>query len=136
MHQRQQAQQQRHKQRIIHSWAAVDPFKGEMAIREAKRAICELGMLGFHFHPIMGHFSVNDRQLYPLFETIAELKAPLMIDAGTTGMGAGMPGGMGAKLRHAHPSAIDDLAAARGGAGGGLPELDDHCRAPRLALGR
>jgi predicted TIM-barrel fold metal-dependent hydrolase len=26
-------------------------------------------------------------------------------------MGAGMPGGMGAKLRHAHPSAIDELAA-------------------------
>jgi hypothetical protein len=26
-------------------------------------------------------------------------------------MGAGMPGGMGAKIRHAHPSAIDELAA-------------------------
>ncbi len=34
-----------------------------------------------------------------------------MIDVGTTGMGAGMPGGMGARIRHAHPSAIDDLAA-------------------------
>ena len=34
-----------------------------------------------------------------------------MIDVGTTGMGAGMPGGMGAKIRHAHPSAIDELAA-------------------------
>ena len=34
-----------------------------------------------------------------------------MIDVGTTGMGAGMPGGMGAMLRHAHPSAIDELAA-------------------------
>jgi hypothetical protein len=26
-------------------------------------------------------------------------------------MGAGLPGGMGARIRHAHPSAIDDLAA-------------------------
>ena len=34
-----------------------------------------------------------------------------MIDVGTTGMGAGMPGGMGARIRHAHPAAIDDLAA-------------------------
>ena len=34
-----------------------------------------------------------------------------MIDVGTTGMGAGMPGGMGAKIRHAHPEAIDELAA-------------------------
>jgi hypothetical protein len=35
----------------------------------------------------------------------------VLIDVGTTGMGAGMPGGMGARIRHAHPSAIDNLAA-------------------------
>jgi len=103
--------QTRHPDRIIHSWAAVDPFKGDAAIREATRAIEQLGMLGFHFHPIMGHYAVNDPRLYPLFEEIQRLKAPVMIDVGTTGMGAGMPGGMGAKIRHAHPSAIDELAA-------------------------
>ena len=102
--------QERHPDRIIQSWAAVDPFKGEIAIQQAKKAILELKMLGFHFHPIMGHFAVDDRRLYPLFETINELKVPVMIDVGTTGMGAGMPGGMGARIRHAHPSAIDNLA--------------------------
>jgi len=105
------AMRRRHPERIIQAWAAVDPFKGEAAIREARHAIQDLGMLGFHFHPIMGHFAVNDRQLYPLFEAIHELRVPVMIDVGTTGMGAGMPGGMGAKLRHAHPSALDELAA-------------------------
>jgi len=105
------AMQKRHPKRIIQSWAAVDPFKGESALREARHAIHDLGMLGFHFHPIMGHFAVNDRRFYPLFELINELKVPVMIDVGTTGMGAGMPGGMGAKIRHAHPSAIDELAA-------------------------
>ncbi len=105
------AMQKRHPDRIIHAWAAVDPFKGEIAIQEAKHAITGLGMLGFHFHPIMGHFAVNDRRLYPLFEVINALKVPVMIDVGTTGMGAGMPGGMGAKIRHAHPSCIDELAA-------------------------
>ena len=103
--------QQRHPDRIIQAWAAVDPFKGEIAIQQAKTAITGLGMLGFHFHPIMGHFAVNDRRLYPLFETITALKAPVMIDVGTTGMGAGLPGGLGAKIRHAHPSCIDELAA-------------------------
>jgi uncharacterized protein len=100
----------RHPERIIHAWGAVDPFKGD-ALREAKHAIEDLGMLGFHFHPIMGRFAVNDRRLYPLFEVIDALKVPVMIDVGTTGMGAGMPGGMGAKIRHAHPSSIDELAA-------------------------
>ena len=78
----------------------------------AAHAIQDLpACFGFHFHPIMGHFAVNDRRLYPLFELISELKVPVMIDVGTTGMGAGMPGGMGAKIRHAHPSGIDELAA-------------------------
>jgi len=101
----------RHPDRVIQAWGAVDPFKGEIAIREAKEAIEVHGMLGFHFHPIMGHFAVNDREHYPLFEVINELKAPVMVDVGTTGMGAGIPGGMGAKIRHAHPAAIDELAA-------------------------
>ncbi|MGA7853036.1 MAG: amidohydrolase family protein [Candidatus Acidiferrales bacterium] len=105
------AMQKRHPDRIIQSWASVDPFKGDAAISEATRAIRELGMLGFHFHPIIGHYAVNERALYPLFEVINSLQVPVMIDVGTTGMGAGMPGGMGAKLRHAHPSAIDDLAS-------------------------
>ena len=105
------AMRKRHPGRIIQAWGAVDPFKGEAAIGEAKHAIQDLGMLGFHFHPIMGHFAVNDRRLYPLFEVIHELKVPVMIDVGTTGMGAGMPGGMGAQIRHAHPSALDELAA-------------------------
>ncbi len=96
---------------ILQAWGSVDPFKGDRAIEEAKRAIKDLGMLGFHFHPIMGHFSVDDRKLYPLWETINDLKVPVMIDVGTTGMGAGMPGGLGAVIRHAHPAAVDRLAA-------------------------
>ena len=96
---------------IIQAWGAVDPFKGDRAIEEAKRAVKDLGMLGFHFHPIMGHFSVDDRKLYPLWETINDLKVPVMIDVGTTGMGAGMPGGLGTVIRHAHPAAVDRLAA-------------------------
>ena len=96
---------------ILQAWAAVDPLKGVAAMEEAKKAIVELRMLGFHFHPIMGHFSVDERKLYPLWETINSLKVPVMIDVGTTGMGAGMPGGLGAVIRHAHPAAIDQLAA-------------------------
>lgn len=96
---------------ILQAWGAVDPFKGERAIAEVKKAIKQLRLLGFHFHPIMGHFSVDERRLYPLWETINELKVPVMIDVGTTGMGAGMPGGLGTVIRHAHPAAIDRLAA-------------------------
>ena len=96
---------------IRQAWAAVDPLKGERAIAEAKRAIEDLDLFGFHFHPIMGHFSVDERRFYPLWEVINALRVPVMIDVGTTGMGAGMPGGLGAVIRHAHPAAMDRLAA-------------------------
>ena len=100
----------RYPERIVQGWAAVDPFKPN-AIAEAERAIRDLRLFGFHFHPIMGRFAVNDRRLWPLWEAIDALRVPVMIDVGTTGMGAGMPGGHGAIIRHAHPSAVDELAA-------------------------
>jgi predicted TIM-barrel fold metal-dependent hydrolase len=100
----------RHPERIIQCWGALDPARTNV-LDEAKKAVRQLGFIGFHFHPIMQHFSVDERRYYPLFEQIDELKAAVMIDVGTTGMGAGLPGGMGALIRHAHPASIDRLAA-------------------------
>lgn len=55
---------------FIAAWGAVDPLKGEQAIRDAEDAVKVHGVIGFHFHPIMGHFRVDDPALRPLFETI------------------------------------------------------------------
>jgi predicted TIM-barrel fold metal-dependent hydrolase len=96
---------------IVQAWGAVDPHKGEAAIQEAERAVRDLRVLGFHFHPIMGRYRVDDRALYPLWETIAGLGVPIMVDVGTTGMGAGTPGGLGSRISHAHPMAVDNVAA-------------------------
>jgi len=59
----------------------------------------------------MGRYSVDDARFGPLFGAISDLGVPVMVDVGTTGMGAGMPGGDGAVIRHAHPQAVDALAA-------------------------
>ena len=105
------AMRDRHPDVFVGAWGAVDPLKGQDAVAEAKRAAAEDGVLGFHFHPIMGHFRVDDEAHLPLFEQIAELGLPVMVDVGTTGMGAGLPGGLGARLSDAHPMALDNLAA-------------------------
>ncbi len=110
------AMRDRYPETFVGAWGAVDPLLGDAAIAEAERAAAEDGVLGFHFHPIMGHFQVDDPELAPLFARIADLGLPVMIDVGTTGMGAGLPGGLGARISHAHPLAVDNLAAA-------LPEL-------------
>lgn len=101
----------RHPDVVVQGWAAVDPWKGEQALADAEHAIRDLGLLGFHFHPIMGRFAVDDERLRPLFDLISSLGVPVMVDVGTTGMGAGMPGGMGSRISHAHPMALDNLAA-------------------------
>jgi predicted TIM-barrel fold metal-dependent hydrolase len=96
---------------IIGAWGAVEPFTGRIAIDAARHAVVDLKMLGLHIHPIMQHLSVDDPQCAPLWEELSGLGASVMIDVGMTGMGAGMPGGNGAKTRHAHPAAIDSIAA-------------------------
>jgi hypothetical protein len=101
----------RHPDTFIQAWGTVDPLRGEQAITQAERAVAEHRVLGFHFHPIMGGYSVDNPELQPLFEAIGDLGVPVMIDVGTTGMGAGMAGGAGARIRHAHPLAVDALAA-------------------------
>jgi uncharacterized protein len=107
----------RHPDVVLNAWASVDPWKGPKAIDEAEHAINDLGLIGFHFHPICGGFSVGDPEHRPLFEKIAELGVPVLVDVGTTGMGAGPRGGMGRHLKMARPfPALDDLAAD-------LPEL-------------
>ena len=100
----------RHPKRIIQCWGALDPLKKDV-LDEATKAVKRYGFVGFHFHPIMQHFAVDEPRARPMFERIAELGAAVMIDVGTTGMGAGMPGGHGAIIRHAHPASIDRLAA-------------------------
>jgi predicted TIM-barrel fold metal-dependent hydrolase len=107
----------RHPDVVLNAWASVDPWKGADALREAEHAVKDLGLIGFHFHPICGGFTVDDPRHRPLFEKIAELGVPALIDVGTTGMGAGVAGGLGRHLKMARPfPALDDLAAD-------LPEL-------------
>ena len=96
---------------FIQAWGAVDPLRGDAAIRDAEAAVSDHRVLGFHFHPIMGRFAVDDPALTPLFAAITDLGVPVLIDVGTTGMGAGMAGGNGSLIEHARPLAVDKLAA-------------------------
>jgi len=101
----------RHPGTFAGAWGTVDPLRGEQAVSDAERAVADHRVLGFHFHPIMGRYTVDDPRFGPLFGAISDLGVPVMVDVGTTGMGAGMPGGDGAVIRHAHPQAVDALAA-------------------------
>ena len=95
---------------VLIPFASVDPWKGKAAVRQARRLVTEHGMRGFKFHPSLQAFHPNDRMAYPLYAAIEELGVPVLFHTGQTGIGAGMPGGGGVRLRYSNPMAIDDVA--------------------------
>ena len=99
-------------------FASIDPHKGKLGVREARRLIAEHEVLrGFKFHPNTQAFWPNDRAHYPLYEAIAEAGKIALFHTGQTGIGAGMRGGGGVRLKYSNPMLIDDVAAD-------FPELD------------
>ncbi|MBI5576165.1 MAG: amidohydrolase [Deltaproteobacteria bacterium] len=96
---------------IVGAWASVDPWKGEDAVRELTRAVRDLNMVGVKFQGVAQAFFPNDRRFYPLYEKCVELSVPVQFHTGTTGLGAGTPGGMGLKLKYTQPIHLDDVAA-------------------------
>lgn len=96
---------------VLIPFASIDPHKGKAGVREAKRLINEFGVKGFKFHPTMQGFFPNDRETaYALYEAIEEEGAIALFHTGQTGVGSGMKGGMGMRLKYSNPMHIDDVA--------------------------
>ncbi len=93
------------------AFASIDPHKGMMGVREARRLISDYKVGGFKFHPTMQGFFPNDRLAYPLYEAIAEAGLPAIFHSGHSGMGTGMRGGGGLRLKYSNPIHLDDVAA-------------------------
>jgi uncharacterized protein len=104
-------------------FASVDPWKGKAAVQELRRAVTDLGLRGLKLHPSAQDFAPNDRRFYDLYATASELGVPVLFHTGTTGLGAGLPGGGGIKLGRSRPVLLDDVAAD-------FPELAIICAHP------
>jgi predicted TIM-barrel fold metal-dependent hydrolase len=101
---------------VIIPFASIDPHKGKLGVRRALELI-ERGVKGFKFHPNIQRFWPNDREYYELYDVIAQAGLIALFHSGTTGIGAGMPGGGGVHLKYSNPMAVDDVAAD-------FPQLD------------
>jgi predicted TIM-barrel fold metal-dependent hydrolase len=95
---------------IMIPFASIDPARGKEGVRAARRLIESYGVKGFKFHPQYQEFFPNDKKAYPLYEVIAEAKLPALFHTGHSGMGTGMPGGGGIRLKYGNPMDIDDVA--------------------------
>ncbi len=96
---------------VFCGFASVDPLTGAAAVAELERAVRDLGLKGLKMHPGAQGFAPDDRAHYPIWETASALRVPLLVHTGTTGLGAGMPGGGGIHLGGANPMLLDPVAA-------------------------
>ena len=96
---------------IVIPFASIDPYKGKMGAREARDLIENYGVKGFKFHNPIQNCHPGDPIAWPLYEVIAEYGLPAIFHTGHSGMGTGMPGGGGIKLKYGQPILFDDIAA-------------------------
>jgi predicted TIM-barrel fold metal-dependent hydrolase len=95
---------------VIVAFASVDPARTD-AVERARRLIDEHDVKGFKFHPNLQAFFPDDRSVYPLYEVIAGAGLPALFHSGHSGIGTGVPGGGGLRLKYSNPMCLDDVAA-------------------------
>jgi len=95
---------------ILIAFASIDPTRGAEAVAEAKRLVGGRVIRGLKLHPPLQQFFPNDRLAYPLYEVFAEAGLPVLFHTGHSGIGTGMPGGGGVRLKYGNPMHIDDVA--------------------------
>ncbi len=92
------------------AFASVNPMRGKDAVDEARRLIKMGGFRGFKLHPPLQQFHANDKAAYPFYEVVAAAKLPVIFHTGHSGIGTGMPGGGGVRLKYGNPMEMDDVA--------------------------
>ena len=95
---------------IAIAFASINPARGADGVREARRLV-EAGLVkGLKLHPNVMEFFPNDRIAYPLYEVFADARLPVIFHTGHSGIGTGMRGGGGIRLKYGNPMPIDDVA--------------------------
>jgi uncharacterized protein len=95
---------------IAIAFASIDPSRGAEGVREARELVQAGGIRGLKLHPPIQQFAPNDRIAYPLYEVFAEARLPVLFHTGHSGIGTGMPGGGGIRLKYGNPMLVDDVA--------------------------
>jgi predicted TIM-barrel fold metal-dependent hydrolase len=95
---------------VLIPFASIDPAKGRKGVEEARGLIRDFPIRGFKFHPNLQGFFPNDRAAYPLYEVVAEAGLPALFHTGHSGIGSGLPGGGGIRLKYSNPMYVDDVA--------------------------
>ena len=97
---------------VFGHWLQIDPRTGRAGADEFRRCVAaSKGFVGLCISaPGMG-YPASDPIYAPFYEASLDVDRPVLVLVGTTGSGAGLPGGGGVLLELAHPRYIDAVAA-------------------------
>ncbi len=105
------ATQQAYPDVIIGNWVHFQPELGTPALIEFRRCLeRSAGLVGLAVSG-SGGLPASDPAWEPFYRLCIEAPAPALIFVGTTGLGAGLPGGNGITLDSCHPRHLDAVAA-------------------------
>jgi predicted TIM-barrel fold metal-dependent hydrolase len=96
---------------VLVPFGSVDPLNPAAAVARIHDLAANYGVKGMKFHPSLQGFDPSDRAYYPIYQACAEHGLVALFHTGQTGIGAGLPGGRGIKLRYSDPMLLDDVAA-------------------------
>jgi uncharacterized protein len=97
---------------VYGNWLAINPAMKDFWIVEFKRLNDgKSGFFGFCQSQNSLGFPPSDPVWEPFYKLAIEANVPVLLMAGLTGIGQGMPGGMGVVLDDGHPRHVDRVAA-------------------------
>jgi predicted TIM-barrel fold metal-dependent hydrolase len=97
--------------RILGHWIHIDPTTRADGLAELRRCIdLAPGFLGLGVNGSGGP-PASDAAWFPFYDLCSQAGIPVLIFVGTTGLGAGLPGGNGILLDDCHPRHLDFVAA-------------------------
>lgn len=96
---------------ILGHWIHIDPHTAQDGVRELRRCIEQApGFIGFAVSG-SGSGPPTHPAWAPFYDLCVQAGVPVLIFVGTTGLGAGLPGGNGIVLDDCHPRHLDQVAA-------------------------
>jgi predicted TIM-barrel fold metal-dependent hydrolase len=106
--------QRKHPDAILGLWLQIDPSTGKEGAAEFERCVhASAGFVGLGISGSGTGYPAADPVYDPFYDASIRANRPVLVFVGTTGAGAGLPGGGGMILDHCHPRHVDMLAARR-----------------------
>ena len=96
---------------VLIPFGSVDPWQGDARCTGSTNWSATSASRASSSTPACRRSSPTTGRYYPIYEAIAEAGVPALFHTGQTGIGAGLPGGHGIKLRYSDPMLLDDVAA-------------------------